>query len=67
MRSESPLLPATDTPTGQRAASRLDALSQPELQTPVVKPALIGCMFRECGLRVDELPAEAYAAFLEEL
>ena len=67
MRSESPPLLATDALTGQRAASRLNPPSQPEPQASVVKPAAIDCVFRESGLRIDELPAGAYAAFLEEL
>lgn len=67
MCSELPPLLATDAPTGPRAASRLDTSSESEPQAPIIKPALIGCVFRECGLRVDELPAAAYATYLEDL
>lgn len=32
----------------------------------MVKPVLIGCVFENCVLRVDERSAEDYRAFLEE-
>jgi hypothetical protein len=36
------------------------------LAASMVKPVLMGCVFQNCALRLDERSAEDYRAFLEE-